>query len=672
MVAVIAATLLRALRRFAVPEHALDDAQSGVVGRGVLLGSRNPSSGDVALWGVVRDASQWDVVRDVLPGGVDALGAALIWRRGVKPADDDLEAERRAAQELASSVDPQAVAGVDDAALVLVYALESQRVHLFSRDTQTEELVVAEARHSSDALAATGHVLLRTALDVEAPLAHLAGKMKAWTEQLASIEQHPTRVCFRFPEQPQSLFDCRGVDVLSPAAASPSPLSALIRIAERRELSAAKKKKKSKKQSAQAALDDWDVASSSRAKTATESDPLDAFALQATNASYLQTTEYSDIADIELLHSMAPFPQESQGTARAAPQLLVPSDAKAPFLRRQVHVDAVVVVPQTATAVDAVHALRRELQRQVSRLTRQLASLSPSATTASLSCHHFALIGAAFPVTLVALDEQVTTEETLGLTRLELAELLLQPTNQPLFDVSRCSLVLEARRLDASDVLRNVHEGIAPSGVPNGTQYLVDGFYGYYHYMQQGMNDKGWGCAYRSLQTLASWLVLQHYADDAAVPSHREIQEVLIKIGDKPPSFLNSRDWIGSMEVGYVLDERFGVSFRSLNVASGPQLVEHAQELKHHFQTQGTPVMMGGGSLAFTLLGIDYNESTGDCAFLILDPHYAGAEDLEAIQTKPMALEGYKAVPCGWRRASTLAKSFYNLCLPQRPTTASP
>ena len=46
----------------------------------------------------------------------------------------------------------------------------------------------------------------------------------------------------------------------------------------------------------------------------------------------------------------------------------------------------------------------------------------------------------------------------------------------------------------------------------------------------------------------------------------------------------------------------------------------------------GTPIMMGGGVLAYTLLGIDYNERTGEAAFLILDPHYTGADDLKRIQ----------------------------------------
>lgn len=41
--------------------------------------------------------------------------------------------------------------------------------------------------------------------------------------------------------------------------------------------------------------------------------------------------------------------------------------------------------------------------------------------------------------------------------------------------------------------------------------------------------------------------------------------------------------------------------------------------------------MVGGGVLAYTLLGIDYNARTGEAAFLILDPHYTGADDLKRI-----------------------------------------
>lgn len=54
-------------------------------------------------------------------------------------------------------------------------------------------------------------------------------------------------------------------------------------------------------------------------------------------------------------------------------------------------------------------------------------------------------------------------------------------------------------------VLTNTHEGLKPSGVQGGEVSLVQGIYGYHHYLQDGFDDSGWGCAYRSLQTIFSW-----------------------------------------------------------------------------------------------------------------------------------------------------------------------
>ena len=54
--------------------------------------------------------------------------------------------------------------------------------------------------------------------------------------------------------------------------------------------------------------------------------------------------------------------------------------------------------------------------------------------------------------------------------------------------------------------------------------------------------------------------------------------------------------------------------------------------------------------------------------FLILDPHYCGADDLESVQNKMATMEGYKAKPVSWRGAEAFnPKSKYNLLLPQRP-----
>ena len=61
--------------------------------------------------------------------------------------------------------------------------------------------------------------------------------------------------------------------------------------------------------------------------------------------------------------------------------------------------------------------------------------------------------------------------------------------------------------------------------VKGGRAYLVKGTYGYHHYMQDHFDDSKWGCAYRSLQTLVSWLRHQGYTEKP-IPSHQDIQQV--------------------------------------------------------------------------------------------------------------------------------------------------
>lgn len=62
-----------------------------------------------------------------------------------------------------------------------------------------------------------------------------------------------------------------------------------------------------------------------------------------------------------------------------------------------------------------------------------------------------------------------------------------------------------------------------------------------------------------------------------------------------------------------------------MNISSGLELLTKASELKKHFLTEGTPIMIGGDLYAHTILGIDYCEDQDDSLrFLILDPHYPG------------------------------------------------
>lgn len=208
--------------------------------------------------------------------------------------------------------------------------------------------------------------------------------------------------------------------------------------------------------------------------------------------------------------------------------------------------------------------------------------------------------------------------------------------------------------------LRNPHLVLTHPTLDNGKVYLVQGIYSYHHYMQDHMDDNGWGCAYRSLQTICSWFEQQGYTE-RHVPTHKEIQQALVDVGDKQKSFVGSRQWIGSIEVQAVLNQLLEVTSKIMFVSQGSELASKGRELANHFLTEGTPVMIGGGVLAHTILGVAWSETTGQIRYLILDPHYTGAEDLQVITDK-----GW----CGWKGPDFWDQTaYYNLCLPQRPKT---
>ena len=186
---------------------------------------------------------------------------------------------------------------------------------------------------------------------------------------------------------------------------------------------------------------------------------------------------------------------------------------------------------------------------------------------------------------------------------------------------------------------------------------LIKGDYLYYHYNQDNINDAGWGCAYRSLQTLFSWFTLNtSLGKGKKIPSISEIQMTLVKLGDKDKSLIGSSGWIGAVEVNLVLNELLGIESQIIFVPSGKDISSKGRDLLFHFQNQGTPIMIGGGVFAYTILGIDYDVVKGDCMLLILDPHYSGDDDVKHIISK-----GW----CDWKSLDLLKKdSFYNMCLP--------
>ena len=75
---------------------------------------------------------------------------------------------------------------------------------------------------------------------------------------------------------------------------------------------------------------------------------------------------------------------------------------------------------------------------------------------------------------------------------------------------------------------------------------------------------------------------------------------------------------------------------------------------------------LGGGVLAHTILGVEWNEETGDMRWLILDPHFTGVD--WTADGKPNIAQMQSKGWVGWKGPDFWVKTaFYNMCLPQRP-----
>lgn len=310
----------------------------------------------------------------------------------------------------------------------------------------------------------------------------------------------------------------------------------------------------------------------------------------------------------------------------------------------------------------------------LSELHRSLLQVSAGRPLAPVRALHFQPPVLGFPVTvcyLVPAGPQETAEDLLLPHRQELHSLLGLPPNVPMLRFANALAwgmgEGEPEAAVKSVRLRNVHEALTPPGF-GGRVYLVDGLYEYYHYMQDKFNDGGWGCAYRSLQTIISWFRLQHYTAKP-VPGHRQIQEILVSTGDKDASLIGSSQWLGSFELSYILDAYLGITCKMVTVNQGADIPSRARELAQHFESQGTPVMIGGGVLAYTLLGVAFNEDTGEAAFLILDPHYTGGEDLKKIVAGSWVAWKQLGDNAAAGGPLFVKDAFYNFMCPQRPKT---
>lgn len=224
---------------------------------------------------------------------------------------------------------------------------------------------IVECLHAQDFLQATSYALMRCALHVIAPSpADLEREVQRWKMQLLNDTD---QVFFRVASGSKPVFDGDGIDVTTASNTTSRPLSTLLKSAAKQQQSSetSKVKKNAKKKSnnaAQAALDAWDDEPTGAKRDTRTSD-------RGLNPGYLKTLEYGEIANIEVLCSLAPSSSSDKGLA-SAPLLTIP-DARAPVMRHSsvhLHADVLVLVPVQSTVAQVIRLVRERLSQQVSLL----------------------------------------------------------------------------------------------------------------------------------------------------------------------------------------------------------------------------------------------------------------------------------------------------------------
>ena len=74
-----------------------------------------------------------------------------------------------------------------------------------------------------------------------------------------------------------------------------------------------------------------------------------------------------------------------------------------------------------------------------------------------------------------------------------------------------------------------------------------------------------------------------------SIPRSTRDSRVCLCAGDKPRSFVGSKQWVGAIELGFVLDTYLGITCRVITVPSGADMPSRAREIAHHFDTQVGP-----------------------------------------------------------------------------------
>lgn len=106
---------------------------------------------------------------------------------------------------------------------------------------------------------------------------------------------------------------------------------------------------------------------------------------------------------------------------------------------------------------------------------------------------------------------------------------------------------------------------------------------------------------------------------EVQIPSIAQIQEILVRIGDKESGFKGSREWLGSVETCYVIDEIFGISCQMHHISGEQSISCKKNEIVDYFKNQGGLIAMGGDQDAGSkLIAGAHVSKSGELSLLVV------------------------------------------------------
>ena len=111
-----------------------------------------------------------------------------------------------------------------------------------------------------------------------------------------------------------------------------------------------------------------------------------------------------------------------------------------------------------------------------------------------------------------------------------------------------------------------------------------------------------------------------------------------------------------------MVDKVFDIPSKIIHIPKGKDITKNLPAIRSHFESLGSPIMMGGDQDASSkgVFGVTSSRNGKDF-LLIVDPHYYGKDLGDFNQL-------YKDGWVQWKPVDEfMHSSFYNLCLPQCP-----